>query len=302
MKKQHIVTALLVVVFMAAIGGVYQFYLRTRLEQYRADEERLAALQDKHKSLSTSFDGVKPDVALPKWQSALQPWTDAVDRRATYFDLGKMSEFKAVPEGVLPKFHYETEYNRLYREFQQATYGKGIMVPQTTFNVPTPSQVSSTSITAEQANDWLRELSLGISMLKLFTDAGINPVMQFYLWPTRTEFNVLEMHTVGVAFASSLENLTKFLNDLKTKDRYYTVNAIRITNRSLRMASPQLYVEMLVTTAQYDASKAAMAGMGTTNKLGTSRFGTLSTSRTSSSSSSTTKKKPEPWYKKVWPF
>ncbi|HOE67870.1 MAG TPA: hypothetical protein PLO62_15220 [Candidatus Hydrogenedentes bacterium] len=253
MKRQHVITLIVALLLLGTVGGVYQFYFKVRLQQYARDEETKRRLETKLKQLETAFKGVRPPALIAAWRGAIQPWADAVNERAVFFDMAKLTEFQEVPEETMPKFHYEGQFYKMMQQLQVDAYNARISIPATTFGVPTPDQTRGQAPSREDVNAWLRQLSFGINVTRLLMQYGINPIRDVVIWPPRQEGNLLRMQTVGLSFATNLATLTKFLNELKTRDRYFNVDALQVTNATLRYPDPYLNVQMLVTVAQYTA-------------------------------------------------
>jgi len=56
----------------------------------------------------------------------------------------------------------------------------------------------------------------------------------------------------------TLQELTDFLDYLRTESRYFTVNHIRIANTTLRFPGARLEVSMLLTQARYSEESVAV--------------------------------------------
>lgn len=255
MKKQYIVPIVVLILFAGGMGAVYQFYFRIQLEQYAKNTQMQADLNKRLEELQTTFSGadkrpVSPDEFVSQWRGAVQPWNDALVDRSTYFIIPEPTE--RAPENAVPKFFYRERFPTLITQLQQYAYSRSVMIPDTTFGAPLPSDLDNRSVDADQVNGWLRQLSAGTDVIKLLVDNGAAQVVEVDLWPAYIDNDLLEKRTVGVRVLITLEKLTAFLDKLYAESRYFNVDAVRIHNTSVRTPyQPWLEVEMLITQAKY---------------------------------------------------
>lgn len=256
-QRHHIAPLALFLLLVGSIVGVYQFYFKEQLEIYAENREKRDTLVQIVNRLENSFRGDGgvgvPEEMVAKTRQRVRPYADAVDRRARLFNIEGMEEFSPVPEGDIPRFHYQQEMPRKWDELRQAAresrtaYNEGI-----TFNVPFPDELAGRQVTRQQVHGWLRQLSFGTSIARILFDANARQINAINVWPD-LEWPLLRVRTVGLAFSMEFNDLARFLERLELEDeRFMNVNAFRITNPNLLTSGPpQLSVEMLITFAIY---------------------------------------------------
>ena len=311
MYRESVFLAIILVILAAVLGGGYQFYFKERLQQYAEDEKVYQDLEKKLSELESKFSNTRPDRVLEVWSAAVQPWVEAVNDRKKIFNLGTATEIVPVPEGKIPRFHYEEQYNQMFATLLQETYQKGVYFPQTSFGAPAPSTLTGRAPTAEEVHAWLQLIAFGSDTVRLLMNNGAVQIFAIEVWPPWQQ-GTLEMRSVGLSFSMTLRNLVDFIDNLTGDPRqYYNINAIRIANRSLRLsADPLLEVAMVLTRAKFDETAApatvAVAGGGAPGASpfgGGSPFGGfgLGASGQSGTGSTATDKK-QSWWKKILPF
>ncbi len=252
MKKEHIIVLMLMAV-VAMSGGVYQFYLKPRLEIYSQHRERVKMLEEKVKDLENTFMGFKPEVIVAAWTHEVQPWTDAVFARASFFDISESFDIEPIPDEMMLKFYYQDESNRMLQKIHEKirTHRPYCYYPNPTrFGAPRPEDYRT--MTKQQVRTGLGIIKLGSSIVEMLLDANAAEITRVEIWPKRFEYDeLLNLRTAGVAFKMTMENLVKFIeDDLRTVDRYFNIDAISMQNRQLRSRyDPLLDVQMLSTQA-----------------------------------------------------
>ncbi len=264
MKKQSIIyVAILAVVFAALYAG-HRVFVAAQLKQFDEAQKFAQDLEAKAKVFQTTFGGVRPELVVERWQKAMDPWMQAALQRQDYFSMGDVLTVEAVPEGELPLFFYEDQYNKILTELTKELSSKQVALNWTGFGAPSPDQLGGQALTNDDVEYWLRLLKEGVDTVQLLVNAGAVQIYSVEIWPKRTEYGVLEAHTAGLAFMMQLEPLAKFINQLATDPkRYCNVNALRITNQNLvSPANPWLQVEMLITRTSFlpDGTPTTTAG------------------------------------------
>lgn len=258
MKREQIYVVLGVVAVLLTIGGVYQFYFSNLLDQYSQNIARREQLRTRLLELAgpDGFDGYRPASLVSAWRGYIQPWTDALQARAAYFNVEDVA-VDPVPEGKIPKFHYAEEFNKRVLALQTYAYTRNppCQIPADLFGyfgAPTPDSIVTRSVTSQQVVDWLRQFENGARLLRLFIDAGAEAIQEFQIWPARRQFeDMVDMHTVGVQLTIRMEKLAQFIDDLQRANRYFSVDALSIQNSDLlTYYDPPLQVGLLVTQAQ----------------------------------------------------
>lgn len=258
MKRDHLYIVLGILVMLLTIGGVYQFYFSGLLQQYSQNIARREQLSARLLELSGSdgFEGYRPASLVSAWRGYIQPWSDAIEARASYFRMDEIA-VDPVPEGKIPKFYYAEEFDKRVLNLRTYAYSRNppCQIPPDLFGyfgAPTPDSIVARSVTNQQVVDWLRQFETGARLLRLFIDAGAEAVQEFQIWPTRKQFeDMVEMHTVGAQFTIRMDKLAQFLDDLQRANRYFSVDALSIQNTNLiAWYDPPLQVRILVTQAQ----------------------------------------------------
>jgi len=254
MKKQHIYTILVLLVVAGGAGAGYQFYFREQLAKYADNEELLEGLQAKHAELDSKFKGKKPDEEVAMYKGLVNPWAEAVDRRARVFSIDEYAQIDPIPTGELPKPYYIRTADDMKNRLLSDAYTSGIAIPGVDpyFGCPQPNQLAGTTFDAEDATKWLREIQYGSSLVRLLIQKGAVQIDDFVMWPRRTVDGVFEERTIGVRMWMQMNNFCGLVRDLQYDDRtFFNVAAFRITNPYLRWADPYLQVEVLITMADF---------------------------------------------------
>lgn len=251
MKKRYIASVLVMLSVLAGLGAIYQFYFKQQFERYAENKQILTDLEDRLRELEETFSKIRPDYVVQEWRGAVQPWAEAVNQRSRFFTMDDLSRIEPVPEGQIPRFHYEGVFPQMQRELLLDVYRYRCQIPQTTFGAPGVGTLSGRSVTKEEVETWLRQFAFGSAVMRFLMERRATEIRQIEIWPLRVEYGLLEMQTMGLAFTMTLENLVRFLESLNDENRYFNVNAIRVHNKYLRWpGQPPLEVEMLLTRAQ----------------------------------------------------
>lgn len=277
MSRERIIYSGVLVLILAAFGAVYQFYFKEKLEQYRENIVYRDQLKGVLEQLQNTFGRVKPDVLASRWREEVQPWRDAVLERSRYFGFGDWREHPKYDEdtGTILRFWYDETSNEmilnLYQEVGQKM-GQYNLVPQDLryeFGVASLSDWEQANITEEDAYRNLAQLNFGMNVIRMFMDAEASYIQRISLWPPSQMDRYgtqLNFRPVGVHFSMTTENLVKFLDDLRTRERYFNVSALRITYPYICYPQePMLDVQMVLSQAifnELDFEKAASSATG----------------------------------------
>ncbi len=257
MNIYKIAPIVMVLLFLAALGGSWQFYFRERLEQYAENQQHRQALAQKLDTLSSTFaaeDGgtVEPEFVIAQWRDAVEPWSQALTQRASFFEIEALPDEPLVPEDATPRFYYEERIEEKVNDLFRYAWENNCAIPQTTFGVPSGEQVAGQQIDREQAERWLRRFNFGDSVMRRLIDANALQINELEVWPPRVEYGILEMRTVGAFFFMRINDLVPMLEAFGREDQFYTVDGLRISNTQLiAQQNPPLQVEMLLTQARF---------------------------------------------------
>jgi hypothetical protein len=266
MRREYIISVVVLLVIGGVVFGVYQFYLKERLEKYAADQLKLEQLHAKYEELDRKFEGHRPEDVIQDIKNRVRPWEEAVETRAGYFNMASFREFDPVPNDEFSyKLYYMNRAPKQYNTFMEYLIqeGKANAIPANLnlwFGAPNPNAASmSADPNRLQVAMWLGAMQFGHSFVRLFVDADVVALHDLRLWQERTANQVLRAYTAGAEFDITMENLVTFLNDMRfDRERYCDVNAIRIANPLLKgnwAIDPWLQVQMLLTLAEYDSTK-----------------------------------------------
>lgn len=253
MKKSHIITGMIVVVTLGVTYAVYEFYVKktlTRLSEHQAERKQL---EDKIKSLEETFEKTNPEVVLSTWRGEMEPWIQAVNQRSNFFNMADMPMSTKIPEEAIPRFYYREEYPKLSDRLVNLGYRRACILQNTTFDVPTVEEISRTNPTREEVSEWLTKYKYASAMTELLIDANAREILDVSVWPPRVSANgKLEIHTTGFSFTiSTMRDLVKFLEDLSISNRYFAVEALKISNQTLRAPGVPLHVELILSQARF---------------------------------------------------
>lgn len=255
-RKEHIIPGVAFLVVLAVVGAVYQFYYKKQVEEYNKNILRLEQLQRALQTMERKFEGFIPKEYVALKTAQVQPLAEELGTRSTFFSIADMTEIDPIPEGVMLKFYYEEQCNKMCADLQREAMTKG---PYFTYPVNSifgaipPGEFSRTTLNARKVKDNLRKIRFGISVTRMLMDANAVAIGGVEVWPKYNAYDgLLEMHTAGLAFMMTAASLAEFLDGLRAKDRYFSVNAISIQNPYLRYQyDPPLQVRMLLTQGEF---------------------------------------------------
>lgn len=270
--RERIIVGIIFSAILLAFGAVYQFYIKPQLAKYAADLELKNTLEAKFHELETNFSGVLPEVLTAEWRAQVQPWTNAKLERARYFTFGDWNEHETPPkEGpVILKFWYDETSRKMLGDLYQRVaerLGNYYLFPadiRQNLEIPTLEQWQNTDVTEQMVNQALSRLAYGINLCKMLLDAKVTSVRDVRLWPRRrlpALGDLLEFQTAGLSFTITMRDFVNFMEQLRTADRFWTVEALKITYPYVAYPTePQLQVDMLLTQAGFVGGRKAGAG------------------------------------------
>ena len=264
MSREHIIGLVVLVAMLGSVGAGYQFYYKERLEGYAQNVTKLENLEKAYTELKDTFEGHEPRVYISAVKAEIQPLAEEVLHRAAFFNMGGSLRIDAIPEGRMLKFYYEEEFKRVFRELREEAQARNpwFTYPNTTFGAPRPEDFSGRSVNKAEVSRGLRKIHFGCSLIRTLLEAKAWNVTRLEVWPPRKAYgDLLDMRTVGLAFAMSTKDLVEFLDSLRLEGRYFRVDAISIQSRYLRWPTePPLEVQMLLTQAAFAAPEARLPG------------------------------------------
>ncbi|MCP4643198.1 MAG: hypothetical protein GY851_22310 [bacterium] len=260
MKKKKNIIALLIL--LAVVGGfyaAYRYYIQELLSTYAKNEERLAQLEQKRKSLAMTFQDWRPELVLAAYERQIEPWRSEVDRWAEFFQVRGDDEANRPPEGEVPRFWYETVFMERYNDLQRHAFAKGVVIPRNTFGAEQPSALMSQDVSFFQVLNWLRAYQLGDVATRMLLDKNARQINTVEVWPSRKVMGIFKLQQYGFGFQMTLGDLAGLLGDLNEGDlenpsdgnRFHRVAGIRIANSQVMNPTPLLRVQMLVNDLEY---------------------------------------------------
>jgi len=271
MSRSQIIGGGILLLTLAAFGAVYQFYFREKLEKYKRDELFKQTLEQKFNDLRNDFSGVKPEVITSAWRSQIQPWRDAVGQRSDFFNFGGWFEHERPPEdGPMVRFWYDEESNKMIWDlYQLGNYQRFPADIREMFGVETISELQGRNVTREFVNSQLAVLSFGISAAELMLNANVRQVNRIVIWPTEKPSNannLLNRVRIGFDFMMYAEDLVEFIEELRTSERYFSVDALKMYYPNIAWdARPELNVKMVLSQTNFleqNYGEGAVAGGG----------------------------------------
>ncbi len=254
-----------VVVLCAVFGGmfaVWQFHFKEIFEGYRSDDAMRETLERTYTQLQETFYGYEPEILIEAWQSQLQPWRNARDERAGYFNFGGWYDIDVTPdESRMLRFWYTEVSNEMVADIYRKVFermGGYDRFPQDirqTFHIQREEDWAATDVTMEDVQLNLMYLSFADSLTEFLLDSNVTGVQNIVNWPRRVPAaysDLLALQTVGLRFTITARDLTQMLDELRLAPRYFTVNRMRITYPYIAYdVEPQLNVAMVLSQANY---------------------------------------------------
>lgn len=272
LKKQNLIVIAVLLVVAGLGGAAYQFYIKEKLDEYAQNEKDLQGLESTHARMESLFGkGRKPDEVVTSVRNLVQPWAEAADSRAKYYDLSQFAAVEPIPENELAKPYYIQKVTEIVNALYNNAYTKNVSIQGVNpfFDQPRPEEMTGTSPRPEEAQQWLREVQLGSSVLQLLISHGALQINSLLPWPERTVQNVFEAHTYGVSMWIRMADLCSLIEKLQYDERTcFSLHAFRIQNPYLRIQDPPLLVEMVIVLADYKPADAQAPGADETPAAG----------------------------------
>lgn len=251
---------LLLIVAIAITIAILKEYLIPMNQQLVTSRTEAKALSAKIEELEKEFDKTIPAVVIEKWQEQKQPWVRALNVRTPFFSPIE-DDLIEIPDGVIPKFWYREEFPKLESELFQTANDKRIQLGNISFDVELPSSYSDKNPTREEVTEQINKFNYGKQMTEFIFDASPIRVDEVVVWPSESYFKgrsgEVTTRTIGYRLIINYENLLKFLRKLNLTETYTTVDAIKISKSNLRNKRAPLTVELLISDARFQTSKAS---------------------------------------------
>lgn len=269
MKKSAILLTLLLVGSIAGTYAVYELYVKKTLRELGDHLEEEKLLQERLTQLEETFFRTKPETVLSTWRSEVQPWADAVDRRAAFFNLGDIPLRVPIPEEEreLAKWYYAEVQPKMVREIETKAWESGFRLPDPTFGTPDPKTYGQgKDPPPREISRHLARLEFGKAITEILIDARVKNIRSLEIWPEQVEISGrsgdVKSRTTGLDVTLSMRDFALFIDKLSQEDRYFEVKALRLTNTRLRNKNANLNVQIVLAQAYYAPAKEAREGGG----------------------------------------
>ncbi len=267
MKKSVILLTLLLVGSIAGTYAVYELYVKARMRELGEHLEEERQLRGRITELEETFFRTKPETVLSVWRSEIQPWADAVDRRADFYNLGDIPLRVEIPEEErdLAKWYYKEVQPKMVRELETYAWENGVRLPDVTFGTPDPNSYGQGKDPPPgEISRHLARFEFGKAIAELLIDAGVKNVRALEIWPERIEISGrsgdVKSRTTGLSFTIPMRDFVEFIDELSQKDRYFEVKALQLSNTRLRDQNANLNVQMVLAQGHYALAKQARDG------------------------------------------
>jgi hypothetical protein len=256
-KQTYIILFLLLIASVVGTFAVFKLYVEERWIELGEHQNQEKKLRTKIADMETKFYHSSPEAVLELWRSKKQPWTNASKQRAEFFEFLPFEPTEAPENGVIPKFFYKEEFPKLKQQLADEAYNNGTVITTINFGVPDPSTYGrGTNPPIGEILGHLDRYKYGMEMVRLLLRAKVTSLSRVEFWPQVTVYNGrggdILTRTTGYSFSIRMKELVSLLDNMRLADQYFNIEAIKITNKSLRDPNHILQVEMLVKQAGYN--------------------------------------------------
>ena len=262
-RKAHVVAFLMLASALGGAAAVWEFYLADALHELAVHQKRQSALETKLAALQDKFSRKTPQYLIDQWNLANDPWNKGKDQRKGYFRLAvDAPEPVEYPEGErIPRFFYEREYP----DREAAMVAKLVenncvlMFPPPYFGAHDMESLPANP-KEDKVVEWLGNFDRGAYVVGFLADAGAVTIDEIVPWPPSTNASgSLTTHTAGLHFTISTRDLLSLLERFRAAPQYYKVEAIWISNKTLRNPNANVSVQMILTQAIYTVREPGVA-------------------------------------------
>lgn len=264
-KRERIISMVLLLMMAGVFLGVYQFYFKDKLAAYKQNEDFHGQLVAALDTMSKTFHGSNPELAVEAWSAQVNPWSDARRQRAGYFMFGDWLKVDEYPKKDAPmvRFWYEERLNKNFEAFLQdiaKRFNTLKAFPPTDqlvrdFGVLMPSEFTGVEVTEPMVTTELKKLSFGFRACTFLCESQPTAVYGVYPWPEQklpAYKDALTTRYTGYRFQMRMKDLVAFLEKLRLSERYFSVDALKISYSYLAYpVEPEMMVDMLVSQLAY---------------------------------------------------
>lgn len=259
MNRDRVIYISALVLMFGVCFGVYQFYFKAKLAKYAQDKALLESLNTTYGSLNSTFKDEDPDTVIAQHSAVVESWKDAISARLPYFNDSEWREYEKPPEDVfILQFWYGEQTQKMTRELwekAQKKYGVQVyqripMEIQQMLGVAYAEEWQGYDITPKLVTDQLERLKYGISLFEMLMDNNAQVISRVALYePQPAGFigNTVEYTRSGLAFSMEMEDLVKFLEKLRMSDKFFSIEGMKVSHRSILMKyEPLMEVELFL--------------------------------------------------------
>ena len=256
MNKGLVIAIVLLISALLGMAALYQFYVRVMIEDLQQKQTDREQIEQKLNDLETMFYNTKPEVIIKTWRQETQPWADAVYRRTDFFQLRDTPDPIDVPENKIPKFFYADEFPKLEERLLDYVDEKRCAIPGgLTFGAPSPDSLTGSNPSEEEVEKWLNDYEYGAYIIRFVADSGASRIFELKIWPSKTfltgSTGTIEHRRIGFTVSLTYEELVSFLENMRTSDRYFSVDSLKLTNSTLRNPNAELTAKMIVAQTHF---------------------------------------------------
>lgn len=264
MNKGLVIVVVLLISALAGMAALYQFYVREMIKDLQVKQTDREQIEQKLNKLETTFYNTKPELIIKTWRQETQPWAHAVFQRTDFFQLQNTPELIEVPENKIPKFFYADEFPKLEDRLRDYVDEKRCSIPSgLTFDAPPPNSLTGSNPSAEEVEKWMNDYEYGAYIIRFVADSGASSIRALKIWPPKTVLTgstgTFEHRRIGFTIRLTYEDLVTFLENLRTSDHFFTVDALMLTNSALRNPNAELTVKMVVAQTHFAEYVTAIA-------------------------------------------
>lgn len=264
MKKSYIIMGVAFLLFAGGIYGVFITYVMPMGQELAELEKTETEILKKIEVMETAFDGSKPEAYLAGLREQQGPWRVALQQRTPYFQREDVEKIE-MPEDVIPRFWYREMFPDLEDSVQQMAKERKITLLDFSFGEKRPEAYGpGTNPSREEILEQVNKYNYGIQMVKFIMDANPRVVKSVVLWPERKAHSgrsgEVTYRTTGYEISIMWDDLMQFLQRLSNRSTYVTVEAIKITDSTLRFDRDPVEVQLIITEAQFVPSQVGIGG------------------------------------------
>lgn len=275
MRRNQIIFGSILLLVLASFGAVYQFYFREKLEQYNKDRKFREDLEAAAQDISSFFSGTAPETVITRWRNEVQPWAEALQDRASFFDIAGWYEHENPPEqGRILSVWFGEELRKMEDKLYQDIAEKAPNIYPFPENILNSLDVKRQNDEARQAqeitipfaNEQLARLAFGTRFLDLLLEEKILGLNEIAVWPRRQDKNhkgQIVLQTAAADVNIYMRHLVHLLEVLRRQKRYFHVDAIKVSNPIIATESaqqePYVRAQLLITQGVFSGTADAGA-------------------------------------------